>query len=177
MFEAIYPGGGASREEGAAHMNPRDRIDPELKGALDVALSGKDKLLDLSDIVATRGAVHAMAEEMLASDQGDTGAVVETSMLPRPSDPGVAIRIIRPADGSEPLPALVWFHGGGQVLGFAAQEDPFLKRLAAAVRCVVCQTARNRDPLSAPNRDPVSGRFVPVSHRRDPRAAGCPSRG
>ena len=40
-----------------------------------------------------------------------------------------------------------------------------------------CQTARNRDPLSAPNRDPLLVRLVPVIHRRDPRAAECPSRG
>ncbi|WP_424863666.1 hypothetical protein [Streptomyces sp. MMS24-I29] len=24
---------------------------------------------------------------------------------------------------------MLWFHGGGQVLGFAAQDDPWLKRL------------------------------------------------
>ncbi|MFD3942015.1 alpha/beta hydrolase [Streptomyces sp. NPDC058579] len=36
-----------------------------------------------------------------------------------------------------PLPVIMWFHGGGQVLGFAAQDAPWLKQLAAALGCAV----------------------------------------
>ena len=32
---------------------------------------------------------------------------------------------------------MLWFHGGGQVLGFAAQEDAYLKRIAIEVGCMV----------------------------------------
>ena len=32
---------------------------------------------------------------------------------------------------------MLWFHGGGQVLGFAAQEDAYLKRIAGEVGCMV----------------------------------------
>lgn len=33
------------------------------------------------------------------------------------------------------MPVLLWFHGGGQVLGYAAQDDPTLKRLCLEVGC------------------------------------------
>ena len=35
------------------------------------------------------------------------------------------------------MPALLWFHGGGQVLGYAAQDDAALKRLCTQVGCIV----------------------------------------
>jgi poly(3-hydroxybutyrate) depolymerase len=57
----------------------------------------------------------------------------------------VPIRLLRPINKSGPFPLLVWFHGGGQVLGYAAQDDPTLKKLAAevgrAVAAVNCRLA------------------------------------
>ena len=35
------------------------------------------------------------------------------------------------------MPAFLWFHGGGQVLGYAAQDDAVLKRLCTEVGCIV----------------------------------------
>lgn len=35
------------------------------------------------------------------------------------------------------MPAFLWFHGGGQVLGYAAQDDATLKRLCTEVCCIV----------------------------------------
>lgn len=42
----------------------------------------------------------------------------------------VTVRIHRPAKISEPGPALLWIHGGGMVMGSAAQEDAFCRKLA-----------------------------------------------
>lgn len=44
--------------------------------------------------------------------------------------PGVTVRIHRPAGIDEPGPAMVWIHGGGMVMGTAAQEDAFCRKLA-----------------------------------------------
>ncbi|MEV4099358.1 alpha/beta hydrolase fold domain-containing protein [Nonomuraea sp. NPDC049649] len=44
---------------------------------------------------------------------------------------------MRPQKARGPLPVIMWFHGGGQVLGFAAQDAPWLKRLCAALGCAV----------------------------------------
>jgi acetyl esterase len=47
----------------------------------------------------------------------------------------IPIRTYRPADG--PLPALVYFHGGGWSIGDLNSADPMCRRLAAEAGCVV----------------------------------------
>ena len=43
---------------------------------------------------------------------------------------GVGVRLFRPADVTGPGPALLWMHGGGYVLGNAAQDDTVCRRFA-----------------------------------------------
>lgn len=59
---------------------------------------------------------------------GAAGALASTEVVQLPGGP--ALRIIRPPDDGGPGPALVWFHGGGMVLGTASQEDGSCRRLA-----------------------------------------------
>jgi acetyl esterase/lipase len=48
---------------------------------------------------------------------------------------GVPVRVYRPADGE--VPAIVWFHGGGWVLGSLASHDGLCRTLAARLGCAV----------------------------------------
>jgi len=41
----------------------------------------------------------------------------------------VTVRVHRPVGSDQPGPALLWIHGGGTVMGGAAQEDSFCRRL------------------------------------------------
>lgn len=41
----------------------------------------------------------------------------------------VSVRVHRPAHATGPGPALLWIHGGGTVMGGAAQEDGFCRKL------------------------------------------------
>ncbi|MDH6195888.1 acetyl esterase/lipase [Mycobacterium frederiksbergense] len=43
---------------------------------------------------------------------------------------GVGVRLHRPSTATTPGPALLWIHGGGYVLGSAAQDDALCKRYA-----------------------------------------------
>lgn len=43
---------------------------------------------------------------------------------------GVSARVFRSAAGTVPAPALVWIHGGGYVIGCAAQDDALCRRYA-----------------------------------------------
>ncbi len=52
---------------------------------------------------------------------------VEVLTLPS----GVGIRLYRPAGTAQPTPALLWIHGGGYVLGTAAQDDLLCRRFVA----------------------------------------------
>lgn len=42
----------------------------------------------------------------------------------------VSVRVYRPATTDRPLPALLWIHGGGYVLGTAAQDDAVCRYFA-----------------------------------------------
>ncbi len=64
----------------------------------------------------------------------DLAAVTDTS-LPGPGG-DVAIRIYRP-HGDAPMPGIVFFHGGGFVIGTIATHDPICRLLAAEAGAVV----------------------------------------
>ncbi|MDY6808574.1 MAG: alpha/beta hydrolase [Actinomycetota bacterium] len=50
---------------------------------------------------------------------------------------GASVRIFGPAGASADAPALVWIHGGGFVLGEAAQDDQLCQRFAEELGAVV----------------------------------------
>ena len=62
-------------------------------------------------------------------------AVVEDQMVPGPAGE-LPVRVYTP-DGSPPFPIVVWFHGGGWVVGTLDTYDPLCRALAAAVPAVV----------------------------------------
>jgi len=69
-------------------------------------------------------------------------------------DGGGAVYIHRPRDApDEPLPGLLWIHGGGLIMGDARQDEPFLQRLADELGLLVV-TAQYRvapeHPFPAP---------------------------
>jgi acetyl esterase/lipase len=51
--------------------------------------------------------------------------------------PGASVRLFRPAASTTPAPALLWIHGGGYVIGTAAQDDKLCARFADALGTVV----------------------------------------
>ncbi len=55
----------------------------------------------------------------------------------RVTDSGVPIRIYRPHDAAEPSPALIFFHGGGWVVGSIETHDGITRALAKRSGCVV----------------------------------------
>ncbi len=49
----------------------------------------------------------------------------------------ISVRVHRPASSPGPLPALLWIHGGGYVIGSAAQDDAVCRRFADGLGMVV----------------------------------------
>ena len=69
---------------------------------------------------------------------------------------GAGVRLFRPAGVPEPAPALLWIHGGGYVIGTAAQDDAlcrrFSRKLGIAVASVEYRLAPEH-PYPAPLED------------------------
>ncbi|MFD5218936.1 alpha/beta hydrolase [Streptomyces tendae] len=117
--------------------NAQERIDPELAEALKAMPMTEAGVFDLDDLEGTRAGVRAIAEAIAARIPDEPSVRVEEFGVPRPDGSILSIRLLRPRQATGPLPALLWFHGGGQVLGYAAQDDPTLKRLVLEVGCIV----------------------------------------
>ena len=66
---------------------------------------------------------------------GPDVAKVEDHRIPGPG-PEIPVRIYTPA-GPGPFPMLVWFHGGGWVVGDLDTADPTARHLAVGAGCVV----------------------------------------
>jgi acetyl esterase/lipase len=58
---------------------------------------------------------------------------VEVLTLPS----GVQVRLYRPAEHTAPGPALLWIHGGGYVIGDAAQDDVLCRRFSRELGATV----------------------------------------
>ncbi|MBB4686573.1 alpha/beta hydrolase [Amycolatopsis jiangsuensis] len=113
-------------------------IDPEVAAAI-AALpkNSKGTLLDYSDIPALREQLRAAAAAAETPPQ-DPRVAVETLLLDRVDGSQLAVVLYRPVDGPETQPAILWFHGGGQVLGGEPHHDAeYLTSLALACECVV----------------------------------------
>jgi acetyl esterase len=72
-----------------------------------------------------------------------TEHVADVSELELPGS--LSVRLYRP-DAARPLPALVFFFGGGWVIGSLESADSVCRRLANAVSCAVFSVAYRRAP-------------------------------
>ncbi len=75
----------------------------------------------------------ALLQRMTALTARRTASGVEVLTLPS----GIGVRLYRPTGVSTPAPALLWIHGGGYVIGSAAQDDALCRRFASALGVTV----------------------------------------
>jgi acetyl esterase/lipase len=114
-----------------------ERLDPELAAALDACPpEWMWWNADLADVAQTRERVAEVRLAMLASVPDEPGVVKEDRTL----SADVAVRVYRPVDAADPSPVLLWFHGGGYVIGSVDQDDVAMQQLCAAVGCCVVST-------------------------------------
>jgi len=107
-------------------------LDPQARALLDqLKVLGGPPLNELTPADAR------IAAQMLGSLSGTPEAVakVEDRAIPGPAGP-LPVRLYTPA-GSGPFPVLVFFHGGGWVIGDLNTQDGACRALTNAVGCVV----------------------------------------
>jgi acetyl esterase/lipase len=120
------------------------RIDPEIRPLLDLV-----PRLDLTDIPTARRERAELAARAAAGHVPPATVRTADRRIPGWPDgePDVVVRVHEPAEGpTSPRPALLWVHGGGHVLGAAAQDDPLLQDLVARAGCVAVAVEWRRSP-------------------------------
>jgi acetyl esterase len=113
-------------------------IDPELAEVLaGLPLDPSGQLGDESMIQLLRSTPDVL-KIMGGTLPTDDRVVVENIEIPGPAGaPPVTLRVYTPKSQANPLPGLVYFHGGGFVIGDVYTEEHRCLRLAAEGGCVV----------------------------------------
>ncbi len=116
-------------------MNFIDQLDPELRAMVEKMPT--DRPIDLSQLPKARAAMKKMVTAMLANLPPVEGASSQDRKVPGPKgDPEVPVRVYRPNDSPSKLPALLWIHGGGYVMGDIEQDDRLMKQIVTRIGCV-----------------------------------------
>jgi acetyl esterase/lipase len=115
-------------------QDPIAVLDPELREPIREAIS---EPVVLDDIPAARLAVKdLMAAKMQVPSVLDRVEVEERVVSGPEGAPDLTLRIIRPKGRQGLLPALLWMHGGGYVMGCAADDEAACAKMAMEADCV-----------------------------------------
>ncbi len=145
-------------------------LDPGLKGPIKTMLSEMPPT-SFDDIPAARAASEQMMAAMKSQLPVIPGVITEDKTIPGPQgEPDVTVRIYRPEKQSGLLPALLWIHGGGYILGEIDQEDFTAKQFSLAGNCVVVSVGYRlapEHPYPAPLEDCYAALKWLAAHARD----------
>ncbi len=140
-------------------MNFLDQLDPELRVAVEKLPT--DRPLDLNDIAVARIKMNKMVTAMLATLPAVEGVTSQDQYAPASQgDPDVRVRVYRPIDQPHKLPALLWIHGGGYVMGNVEQDDRLMKQMVNRIGCVAVSVDYRlapEHPFPAPVEDCYAG--------------------
>jgi acetyl esterase/lipase len=119
-------------------MDPKTMLDPELVEPLEGLMAATGGGFNLRDIPATRAMVAGMVEAVKAEVPPIEGVATQDLVATMPgAEPEVPVRVYRPTGLSGALPALLWMHPGGYVIGSIELDDLMARQLAKDVGCIV----------------------------------------
>ncbi|ETW96377.1 MAG: hypothetical protein ETSY2_46520, partial [Candidatus Entotheonella gemina] len=104
-------------------------LDPQAQSVLDVVAA-----LNLPPNHTVSPAEARANAKMRPQAEGPEVAKVEDRTIPGPG-PEIPVRVYTPA-GPGPFPILVWFHGGGWVVGDLDSADGTARQLTVGANCV-----------------------------------------
>jgi acetyl esterase/lipase len=140
-------------------MNFIDQIDPELRAVVEKLPT--DRPMDLTKIPAARVKMNKMVTTLLAGMPAIEGVTGRDQLVPGfQGDPAVRVRVYRPDHQPSTLPALLWIHGGGYVMGDIEQDDRLMKQLVKRIDCVAVSVDYRlapEHPFPAPVEDCYAG--------------------
>jgi acetyl esterase len=107
-------------------------LDPQARALLDQMASMGMPPFEKLPVPEARASIAALAA---ASGEPETVDRVDNRTVPGPAGE-IPVRVYAPA-GQQPLPVLVYFHGGGWVIGNLDTHDGTCRQLANAAGCMV----------------------------------------
>jgi acetyl esterase len=138
------------RDRGRPKCLRAGTLDPEAEALLKMLNFMRRKPVNRSNLRLNRLAWRLSA---LALGRAEAVARVETLSIPGPHEP-IRLKLYRPTLTAEAAPALLWFHGGGFVMGGIATADAICRHIAM-VSGVIVIAVRYR---LAPEHDLYAGR-------------------
>ena len=114
-----------------------DRLDPEIVAPIEAWRGAMKGGIDLHDVPATRRRMAELVAKVPKPPPVE-GIRIEDRRVPEPKGSGeVLVRVYRPAGARAALPALLWIHGGGYVLGNVERDDAMCANLAMFAQCAI----------------------------------------
>lgn len=126
-------------------MRERKPIDAALRLFLDEQAAAWGPPVEVTDEVRTR-IVRERMVRALESRAFIPGLPNEVKTREVEIASGLAARLYLPSSGAQPLPVLVYLHGGGWVAGSVATHDPFCRLLSQAAGVIVASVEFRRAP-------------------------------
>jgi acetyl esterase/lipase len=108
----------------------KNRVNPEL-------LPGLEMFPELDLQPEFLQAIREGAAQMNQPAMVDESLSLNDEIIPGPDANPLRLRIYRPKSQNEALPALLWIHGGGYILGSADDNDDLCMRFVQEANCVV----------------------------------------
>ena len=119
-------------------MTDLDRVDRELLPMLTQYLIDRNRRPDMHDIQGCRRGIAELVAQLSTGERECGHVLREDRRIPQMSNnTDIEVRIYRPKDYSTPLPALLWIHGGGYVMGDHRLDDLHNSALAERQSCIV----------------------------------------
>jgi hypothetical protein len=157
-------------------MSMHRRVDPALAAPLEAWYQAMQGGINLHDIPTARRLMADLAATQMATARPLEGISTADWQVPGPEGaPEVFVRLYQPTARPATLPALLWIHGGGYVLGSVAGDDLVARHLAQVAQCVVASVEYRLAPecrmrsqgricrLSALTEKPSPGRLFTTS--------------
>ena len=133
-----------------------DRLDPALAAPIGAWRNAMKGGIDLGDIPGTRRLMEELVAR-LPKPAPVEGVRIEDHHAPGPEGgDDVFVRIYRPTGAPEPLPGLLWIHGGGYVLGKVERDDAMAANLCRTAGCAIASVEYRlapEHPFPAPLED------------------------
>src|SRR3712207_4695642 len=102
-------------------------LDPAVRAFLDSLAAAADPPMSTLSPREARGVLDRLQSGATTMPPAE----VEPHMIPGGPSGEISITVVRPANGNGSLPAVMYFHGGGWVLGNFGTHERLVRELAA----------------------------------------------